>query len=35
MNYKIRISPIAKTNIKKAVSYYKNEVSLKVARNFV
>ena len=24
MDYKIRISPIAKANIKKAVSYYKN-----------
>lgn len=35
MDYKIRISPIAKANIKDAVSYYKNEVSIKVALNFV
>lgn len=35
MDYKIRISTIAKANIKDAVSYYKNEVSIKVALNFV
>ena len=35
MDYKIRISPIAKANIKEAVSYYKKEASLKVAQNFV
>ncbi len=35
MDYKIRISPIAKANIKEAVSYYKKEASLKVAENFV
>ena len=35
MDYKIRISPIAKANIKDAVSYYKNKASTKVALNFV
>ena len=35
MNYKIRISSLAKSHIKEAVSYYKKEASLKVAQNFV
>jgi len=35
MNYKIRISSLAKSHIKEAVSYYKKETSLKVAQNFV
>lgn len=35
MDYKIRISPIAKANIKEAVSYYKKEASLKAAQDFV
>ena len=35
MNYKIRISSLAKSHIKEAVSYYKKETFLKVAQNFV
>jgi len=35
MTYKIRISSLAKSHIKEAVSYYKKEASLKVAQNFV
>jgi plasmid stabilization system protein ParE len=35
MNYKIRISSLAKSHIKEAVSYYKKEASLKVVQNFV
>ena len=35
MNYKIRISSLAKSHIKEAGTYYKKEASLKVAQNFV
>lgn len=35
MGYKIKISPIAKENIKDAIFYYKTNVSLKVAINFL
>ncbi len=35
MNYKIIVSPIASKNIKNAVSYYIEEVSKKVANDFI
>lgn len=35
MNYKIIVSPIASKNIKNAVSYYVEEVSKKVANDFI
>lgn len=35
MAYKVVISTIAKSNIRDALVYYKNVVSLKVAQNFV
>lgn len=35
MAYKVKISPIAKADVRKAVAYYKKEASLKVAQNFV
>ena len=35
MGFKVKISPIANTNVKQAVAYYKKEASAKIARNFV
>lgn len=35
MAYNVKISPVAKANVRKAVAYYKREASLKVAQNFV
>ncbi len=35
MDFKVKVSPIAKANIREAVSYYKKEASVKVAQNFV
>lgn len=35
MGFKVRVSPIAKSNIKDGVAYYKTRASVKVARNFV
>jgi len=35
MGYKLEISPVAKANVKEAVAYYKQKVSLKIAQNFV
>ena len=35
MAYNVRISPLAKADVRKAVAYYKKEASLKVAQNFV
>ena len=35
MAYNVRISPVAKADLRKAVAYYKKEASLKVAQNFV
>ena len=33
--YKIVISPIAKANIREAITYYKENVSLKIAQSFL
>lgn len=35
MAYSVRISPVAKADVRKAVAYYKKEASLKVAQSFV
>jgi hypothetical protein len=35
MNFKVWISPIAKDNVREATNYYKKEISLKVAQNFL
>ena len=35
MNFKFKISPIAKQNIKQATEYYKANSSIKVAQNFI
>lgn len=35
MAYKIRVSPVAKANVREAVAYYKKKASLQVAQNFL
>ena len=35
MAYNVKISPVAKADVRNAVAYYKKEASLKVAQNFV
>ncbi|AZI56581.1 type II toxin-antitoxin system RelE/ParE family toxin [Epilithonimonas vandammei] len=35
MAFKVIVSPIAKSNVREAASYYKKEVSDKVARKFI
>lgn len=35
MAYNVKISPVAKADVRKAVASYKKEASLKVVRNFV
>jgi len=35
MAFKVIISPVAKSNVKDAVKYYKDEVSIKVAQKFI
>lgn len=35
MDFKIKISSTAKTHVKQAVEYYKNNASLTVAQNFI
>lgn len=35
MAYKVKISPVAKIDVRKAVAYYKKEASSKVAQNFI
>jgi hypothetical protein len=35
MAYNVKISPVAKADVRKAVAYYKKGASLKVAQNFV
>ncbi|MDR1877333.1 MAG: type II toxin-antitoxin system RelE/ParE family toxin [Flavobacteriaceae bacterium] len=35
MGFNITVSPIAKNNVREAIAYYKKEVSVKAAQNFV
>ena len=35
MDFRVHITPVAKTNQKQAVAYYKEKASLKVAQNFL
>ena len=35
MAYKLNISPIARMNVRQAVIYYKENVSIKIAQNFI
>ena len=35
MDFRVHITPVAKTNQKQAVAYYKENASLKVAQNFL
>ncbi len=35
MEYRVKVSPVAKDNINESLRYYKKEVSIKVAKNFI